>query len=106
MKVFSLHQIKDAFEIAIHKNLIPSRLEMIKKTYEMLPDFSNLGLYPLTDKQLREVVDKINFTKITGNQPELFSEQTELFSEQPESLIELQKETNNLLKQLLEIWRK
>jgi hypothetical protein len=90
MKVFNLHQIKDAFEIAINKNLVPSKLEMIKKTYEMLPDFSNLGLYPLTDKQLREVADKMNFPEI----------------KQPESLIELQKETNNLLRQLLEIWRK
>ena len=42
MKVFSLHQIKDAFEIAIHKNLVPSKLEMIKKYGELLSASSAL----------------------------------------------------------------
>lgn len=100
MKTFSLHQIKDAFEIAIHKNLIPTQIEMIKKVYETLPDFSNLGIYPLTNKQLRDVAQKMDFPQITVKQPESFAENN------IETIIELQKEANSLLKQLLEIWRK
>lgn len=92
MKAYNLHQIKDAFEIAIHKNIVPSKTEAIKKIYDKLPDFSNLGIYPLTDKQVRDVSQKMNFP--------------ELSIKPPETIIELQKETNNLLRQLLEIWRK
>lgn len=91
-KAYNGHQIKDAFEIAIYKNLIPSKIDQIKKIYELLPDFSNLGIYPLTNKQLRDVAQKMDFPQIT--------------IKQPETVIELQKETNNLLRQLLEIWRK
>lgn len=83
MRAYDLYQIKDAFEIAIRENIVPSKREIIKKVYEDLPNFSNLK------------------PKINIHQPDLFSE-----TKQTESLIELQKETNNLLKQLLEIWRK
>jgi hypothetical protein len=97
MKMFNFHQVKDALEIAIHKNLVPSKIEEIKKIYEKLPDFSNLGIYPLANRQIREVSEKMNI---------VFKKEPEIKESNIDSLIKLTEKTNTLLEKLISIWEK